>query len=114
MKLLNFLKPKTPQPTIDSYGETTGVSSEQVQSIMEWLFASLMAAGYLGRSHLIWFDSDNPDPNLEKLIKKLTRYNEPTFLCRCGGRVMPAPDDYYWRMMTEHPSMRVYQLEVKE
>ncbi|NJO64609.1 MAG: hypothetical protein HC836_42650 [Richelia sp. RM2_1_2] len=43
MKLLNFLKPK---PTIDSYGEPAGVSPEQVQSLMEWLFASLLNAGY--------------------------------------------------------------------
>ncbi|NJN13864.1 MAG: hypothetical protein HC815_40720 [Richelia sp. RM1_1_1] len=39
MKLLNFLKPK---PTIESYGQPNGVSPEQVQSLMEWLFASLL------------------------------------------------------------------------
>ena len=80
---------------------------------MEWLFASLLNAGYVGRSHLIWYDCDKPDPSLEKLIKKLIRRDEPIFLYRCGGNAMPAPQGYYWRMMEEHPSMRIYQLEVK-
>ncbi|NJO64606.1 MAG: hypothetical protein HC836_42635 [Richelia sp. RM2_1_2] len=47
MKLLNFLKPKS---TIESYGQPNGVPPEQVQSLMEWLFASLLNAGYVGRS----------------------------------------------------------------
>ncbi|QFS49675.1 hypothetical protein [Nostoc sphaeroides] len=51
---LNFLKPKPAQPTIDSYGQQScGVSQEQIQSLMEWLFASLLNAGYSGKSHLI-------------------------------------------------------------
>jgi len=38
MKILNFLKPKPAQPTIDSYGQQgCGVSQEQIQSLMEWL-----------------------------------------------------------------------------
>ncbi|NJO63042.1 MAG: hypothetical protein HC836_33930 [Richelia sp. RM2_1_2] len=119
MKLLNFLKPK---PTIESYGQPAGVSPEQVQSLMEWLFASLLNAGYVERwslreppkaSHLIWYDSDNPDPSLGKLIKKLIHRDEPIFLYRCGDRAMPAPQGYYWRIISEHPSTRIYQLEVK-
>ena len=52
MNLLKFLKPK-PAPThIDSYGQPTSISHEVIQSIIEWLFASLMAAGYLGKSHI--------------------------------------------------------------
>ncbi|MEB3219954.1 MAG: hypothetical protein VKN72_27495 [Nostocales cyanobacterium 94392] len=109
MKLLNFLKPK---PTIESYGQPN-VSPEQVQSLMEWLFASLLNAGYVGRSHLIWYDSDNPDPSLEKLVKKLMHRDEPIFLYRIGGRVQILPDGYYWRMMKEYPSMRFYQMEVE-
>ena len=113
MKILQFFKPKPPQPTIESYGESTGVSPEQIQSLMEWLFASLLNAEYCGKSHLVWYDSDNPDPSLEKLIKKLIRRDEPIFLYRCGGRVISVPQDYYWRIMEEYPSMRVYQLEVR-
>ena len=112
MKLLNFFKPKTPKPTIESYGQPTEVSSE-VQALIEWLFASLIAVRYFGRSHLVWYDN-NLDPSLEKLIKKLIRCDEPIFLHRCGDRAMTAPQGYYWRMMSEHLSMQVYQLEVKD
>ncbi|QIR41747.1 hypothetical protein HCG51_34235 (plasmid) [Tolypothrix sp. PCC 7910] len=115
MKLLNFLKPKPAQPTIESYAQQScGVPQEQIQSLMEWLFASLMAAGYFGKSHIIWYDSNNPDPSLEQTVKKIVRSGEPIFLYRCGGRAMPLPTGYYWRMMEEHPSMRIYQLEVKD
>lgn len=115
MKLLNFLKPRPPQPTIDSYGQPNNVDPQRVQSLMEWLFASLMAAGYCKRPHLIWYNSDNPNPSLEKIIKKLIRRrDEPIFLYRCGGRAMPLPQGHYWRIMSEHPSMRIYQLEVKD
>ncbi|WP_335152239.1 hypothetical protein [Nostoc sp.] len=114
MKILNFLKPKPAQPTIDSYGQQgCGVSQEQIQSLMEWLFASLLNAGYFGRSHLIWYNSDNPDPSVEKVIKKAMYFCEPVFLYRCGGRTMP-PQGYYWRMMDEHPSMKIYQLQVRD
>jgi hypothetical protein len=27
---------------------------------------------------------------------------------------MPPPQGYYWRMMDEHPSMKIYQLEVRD
>ncbi|WP_166507336.1 hypothetical protein [Nostoc sp. 106C] len=33
---------------------------------------------------------------------------------RCGSRVSPLPETYYWRMMGEYLSMRMYQLEVKD
>jgi hypothetical protein len=73
-----------------------------------------MSAGYFGRSHLIWFDDKNPNFTGEQLVKKLVRQGEPIFLYRCAGRVEPPPNDHYWRMMAEHPSMRIYQLEVKK
>ncbi|MGH1394277.1 MAG: hypothetical protein ACRAVC_09595 [Trichormus sp.] len=59
MKILNFLKPKPPQPTIERYGQSSsGVEPEQIQSLMEWLFESLLNAGYFGKSHLIWYNSN--------------------------------------------------------
>ncbi len=70
MKLLNFLKPKPTAPNIDVYGEPS-IEPDQAQALMEWLFASLMAAGYFGKSHFIWYDSDKPDPRLEQEVKKL-------------------------------------------
>jgi hypothetical protein len=114
MKLLNFLKPKPSKPTIDAYGQPSSIEPEQIQSIMEWLFASLMAAWYLGKSHLVWYDSDKPDPSLEQVVRKVIRRDEPIFLYCCGGRVQPPPNGYYWRRMEEHPSMRIYQLEIED
>jgi hypothetical protein len=81
---------------------------------MEWLFASLLNAGYIGRSHLIWYDNNNSDPSLEKLVKRLMRSDEPIFLYRSNARTMSAPQGYYWRIISEHPSMRIYQLEAKD
>ncbi len=81
---------------------------------MEWLFASLMGVGYFGKSHLFWYNSAKPDQKLEQALKKVIHRDEPIFLYRCSDRTMPVSEGYYWRMMPEHPSVRVYQLEVKE
>jgi hypothetical protein len=55
-KLLTLLPAPTPtSPTINSRGQPeSGVSAETIQAVMEWLFASLMHAGYYGQSHLYW------------------------------------------------------------
>lgn len=98
----------------DTAKTSSGVDPEQIQSLMEWLFESLLNAGYFGKSHLIWYNSDNVDPSLEQVVKKVIRRDEPVFLYRSGGRVSPLPTRYYWRMMDEHPSMRIYQLEVRD
>ena len=54
MKYLNLVraliaslkpKPQSQQPGIDSYGQTT-LSPPEEQELMEWLFNSLMGAGY--------------------------------------------------------------------
>ncbi|BBD62966.1 hypothetical protein NIES2109_58160 (plasmid) [Nostoc sp. HK-01] len=115
MKILNFLKPKPAQPTIESYGQTgSGLELVQIQPIMEWLFASLLNAGYYGKSHIIWHNGDQLEPSLEQMLKKAMRRGEPIFLYRCGFRVSPLPEAYYWRMMSEYPSMRMYQLEARD
>lgn len=114
MKLPNFLKPKPTTPIIDNYGQPSSTDPQEIQSLMEWLFASLLNAGYVGKSHIIWYNSDSPDPSLEKVIRKLLRRGDPIFLYRLGARSMQLPEGYYWRMMDEHPSMRIYQLEVKD
>ena len=118
-KLLNllrsFLFPKPQPPKIESYGQTnSGIPNEQIQAVMEWLFASLINAGYKGRSHIIWYDDAQPDPSLQDAVKSGISRDEPTFLYRCGNRVQSPPEGYYWRMMSEHPSTRIYQLEVRK
>ena len=117
--LLAPLLPQTtsapPTPTISSYGQNEcGVPMEAMQPIMEWVFASLLHAGYSGTAHIIWYNDAAPDPKLEKAVKDGIRSDEPTLLYRCGSRVQPPPNGYYWRLMAEHPSNRIYQLEVKE
>jgi hypothetical protein len=53
--LIASLKPKSELPIINSYGQST-LTQEQQQDLMEWLFASLMGAGYFRKAHLIWDD----------------------------------------------------------
>ncbi|WP_237087591.1 MULTISPECIES: hypothetical protein [Nostocaceae] len=53
-----------------------------------------MNAGYCGKSHLIWYNSDNLDPGLERMLKKAMRRGEPVFLYRCGGRISPLSEGY--------------------
>ncbi|MBD2215095.1 hypothetical protein H6G27_35425 [Nostoc linckia FACHB-104] len=107
-------KPKIIQPTIESYGQLDcGLEQQQIQAIMEWLFASLLHAGYSKKSHIFWYQDKNPNLSLEQLAKKAIRRGEPIFLYRCGEKVQSPPNSFYWRIM-EHPSMRIYQLEIQE
>ncbi|MBD1864846.1 hypothetical protein H6F72_24855 [Trichocoleus sp. FACHB-46] len=104
-----------PTPIISSYGQSEcGVPMEVMQPIMEWLFASLLNAGYYGTPHIVWYNDAAPNPQLEKAVKDGIRRDEPTLLYRCGSSVQPPPKSYYWRLMAEHPSNRIYQLEVKD
>ncbi|HEY9668357.1 MAG TPA: hypothetical protein V6C91_16230 [Coleofasciculaceae cyanobacterium] len=115
--LLNSAFPtqQQPQPTIDSYGQhSSGLPEPQIQSLMEWLFLSLVSADYWGNSHLIWYDDANPNPDLEQALNEAINQQEPTFLFRVGDRTLSPPTGYYWRMITEHPSTRLYQLEVTD
>ncbi|MDJ0718769.1 MAG: hypothetical protein QNJ54_31845 [Prochloraceae cyanobacterium] len=111
--LFSLLQPKPQSPTIESYGQTNNnLPDEQIKAVMEWLFASLLNAGYKGRAHVIWYDDTQPDSSLKDAVRIGIWRDEPTFLYRCGNRVQSTPDGYYWRMMNEHPSTRIYQLEV--
>jgi hypothetical protein len=116
MKLLNIirslLQPAPAQPTIESYGQASiDLSLEQIQPVMEWLMSSLLHARYFGRSHIIW---DSGDQNLLKTTLTRLLKDEPVFLYRCGERPSHPPIGCYWRLMPEHPSLRIYQLEVRE
>ncbi len=78
---------------------------------MEWLFASLMNAGYFGRSHLIW---DLGEQDWKQVALAGVLRDEPVFLYRCNDRCSLPPEHCCWRLMTEHASLRIYQLEVVE
>jgi hypothetical protein len=106
--ILASLKPKSKLPIIDSYGQST-FTQEQQQDLLEWLFASLMGAGYFGKAHLIW---DNGQDREREIFTALMRH-EPIFLYRQGARPSPMVEGYRWWLIGEHPSLRVYQLEMK-
>lgn len=109
-----FSSAKLDHLIINSHGqETCGISSEQIQDVMKWLGLSLMAAGYQSTAHIIW-DSQEAVVNLDAVMRKSLRRHEPTFLYRCSDRPMQPPDGYYWRLMPEYPTLRMYQLEQKE
>ena len=105
--LIASLKPKSKIPIIDTYGESS-LTHEQQQVLMEWLFASLMGAGYFSKAHLIWDDGQDRE---REIFTALMR-NEPIFLYRPGARPSPKVEGYCWRLINEHPSLRVYQLEM--
>ncbi len=101
-------------PTLRSYGQdVSGVLPQTIQEVIEWLMFSLMQYNYFGKAHLFWMEAEDT-PVMSKQLKQAVRCREPIFMYRCDDR-SPAPlDGYYWRMMPEHQSMRVYQLELKE
>ena len=105
--LIASLKPKSELPTIDSCGQST-LNQDEQQALMEWLFASLMGAGYFSKAHLIWDDGQDRE---REIFTALMR-NEPIFLYRQGARPSPRVEGYCWRLIAEHPSWRMYQLEM--
>jgi len=106
--LIASLKPKSKIPTIDTCGQSALNQGEQ-QALMEWLFASLMSAGYFGKAHLIWDDGQDRE---REIFTALMR-NEPIFLYRQEARPSPTVEGYGWRLIGEHPSLRVYELQVE-
>lgn len=119
MKLLNLLrallaslKPGQTEPTLESYGQrVSGIPLQQARSVVEWLAASLLNAGYYGRSHLFW---DDGNQDWEQVMLTAVMRSEPVFLYRLGERPSPPAPGCYWRLMNEHPSLRIYQLEARE
>ncbi|MEG4496653.1 hypothetical protein QUB05_04585 [Microcoleus sp. F10-C6] len=106
--LIASLKPKSKIPVIDTYGQST-LNQDEQQALMEWLFASLMGAGYFGKAHLIWDDGHDRE---REIFTALMR-NEPIFLYRLGARPSPTVEGYGWRLIGEHPSLRVYEFQVE-
>lgn len=99
--------------TISSHGQKTyDLPFEDIKEVMEWLGLSLIAASYQARAHIVW-DSPESERNLTPAIKGFLKRDEPTFLYRCGSRPMLPPIGYYWRLMPEYPTLRIYQLEPK-
>ncbi|WP_242541894.1 hypothetical protein [Leptolyngbya sp. Cla-17] len=80
-------KSELKQPTISSYGQAeSGVALDDIQPVMEWLFLSLLNAGYQGQSHLFWL-SPRDAVDLHQHLRQLHQKDEPIFGYRCGDRV---------------------------
>ena len=84
-----------------------------MKEVMKWLGMSLLASGYEARAHIIW-DSPEAGVNLVVALKNSLRHHEPIFLYRLSDRPMPPPSGHYWRLMPEYPTLRMYQLELKQ
>lgn len=113
--LRDIFRREPQQPTIYSYGhEYLQLSEQEMQPVMEWLFLSLLNAGYSGEAHLCWYDNENPEPGIEGGMLEGVKRKQPVLGYRFGGRMWELPEGYHWRMMLEHPSMRIYQLGADE
>jgi len=116
--LSSLLPPQPPKPApgtpiVVTYGQdSSGFTDEQIQPVMEWVFASLVNAGYTGKAHLFWMQSQG-EPKLEKTLKQTLRHAEPILLYRLGDRPPVPPTGYTWRLLPEYAAFRLYQLEVK-
>jgi|GEM_PF-6739568 len=98
--------------TVCTYGQAaSGIEADEAKSVIEWIALSLKVAGCTTDSHLFWV---HPDGQLTKELRRLYRKGEPVLGYRLGDRMAPAPEGMYWRMVTEHPSTRIYQLEPKD
>lgn len=103
--------PKPNQLNISSHGqEACGLPFEQIQEVIKWLGLSLIAADYKANAHIIWDSPENPI-DLGSTLEKGLKRGEPIFLHRCGNRPTPPPTGYYWRLMPEYLTLRMYQLE---
>jgi len=96
-----------------SYGQqNSGLEVEEIQPIMEWVSCSIyLGSDYTGKSHLFWL---LPGDDLRSDLQRLYRKGDVILAYRCSDRMAPAPEGLYWRMVTEHPSTRIYQLEEQE
>jgi len=106
--LIASFRPKSKIPIIDAYGQST-LNQDEQQALMEWLFASLMGAGYFSKAHLIWDDDHDREPEIFTALMR----NEPIFLYGQGGRLSLTVEGYGWRLIAGHSSLRMYQLEME-
>lgn len=105
--LLASLKPKSDNLEIETIGEKfSGLSHEQVRSLIEWLSLGFMENGYYGKGYLI-FDQGND--NIQDLTLMAVLREEPMFLYRLGSTPSPTQAGVRWEL-TQHPSLRLYQL----
>jgi len=105
--LMASLKPKSNQLEIETINEkSSGLSYEQVRELVEWLTFGFLENDYRGKGYLI-FDQGNQ--NIQDLTLMAVLRKEPMFLYRLGVTPSPTQAEVKWEL-TQHPSLRLYQL----
>jgi len=99
------LKPKSNKLELQTYGKNS-LSDEQTQALIQWLMEGFIEENYCGKAHLI-FDKGNWDIQGYTLMAVLRE--EPMFLYRLGVSPSQTQTGVKWEL-TQHPSMRLYQL----
>lgn len=102
------LLPKSKKLEIDVYGQKSeGLAEEEVEQVLHWLTETMMSSGYFGKAHLLW---DDGKQDWDRISLKGFLRDEPVFLYRLGSRPSHPPKKCFWQLMSEYPSLRVYQL----
>jgi len=101
---------KSNEIQIKTYGMISSPLDEQAQQeIWEWIASTMMVSNYIGLAHLIFSDARDYFINWEALRGYFRE--QPVLLYRCGDRTPLIPYGCYWRLMGEHSSLRIYQME---
>ncbi len=103
------VEPRYPT-NIEIHGQpNNGIPEEEIIGAIQWLFT----AGYHRPCHFI----RNPDNLSNSSYWDEVRYgiqqDEPVFIYRYGNRLQSAPEGYYWSPIDEHPSTRIYRLQIR-
>lgn len=110
--LLGAFRPRSTELNIKVYGEEPEETPEgEVQEVIDWLLSSLLNAGYWSQAHLLL---DDGQQDWSPAILNAAVRGEPIFLYRFGSQPSTPTEGTYWRLMGEHSSLRVYQLEAKD
>jgi hypothetical protein len=95
---------------IITYGMETASLEEQRQlEILDWIASTMAVSNYKSLAHLIFNDDCDNFIGLGPLIGYFRE--QPVLLYRCGARTPSLPYGCYWRLMGEHPSLRIYQMD---
>lgn len=95
---------------IETYGMWQ-LDEPTARQVLEWITLTLIHYEYTGTAHLIFSDGSG---FIHRQVLTGFLRGQPAFLYRCGESVVQVPVNVYWRLIGEHPSLRVYQLELKD
>jgi len=96
-----------------SYGQqNSSLAVEEIQPIIQWVSSRIyLGTGYTGKSHLFWL---LPNDDFRADLQRIYQKGDVILGYQCGDLMAPAPEGFGWRILAEHPSTRIYQLEEQE